>query len=131
MTWNLTEKEVRAVLLLPAAARYGHCIKRIADEELVWSLRGPDGWILACDHTGVIGVPIWPHELYARACATGEWAACVAHSIPTDEWLDRWTSGIKRDARMVIVFPTPSQKGLLVEPDRFADDLRDAMAEYE
>ncbi len=43
--WELSEREIEAVVGLDAAQRYAHFIKRVADLELVWSL-WQDGWAL-------------------------------------------------------------------------------------
>jgi hypothetical protein len=131
MTWVPHDEEVRSVVLLNGADRYRYCIKRVADQQQVWSLHLDDGWALAGDNAGLECVPIWPHERFALLCATGRWAGYQARAIDLDDWLARWTSGMERDKRRVDVFPTPEGFGTVVEPRRLDEDLRNELRQYE
>jgi hypothetical protein len=131
MTWNPTPKEVAFVLASDANSRYVYFVKHIADEEALWSLRGTLGWNLAEDAEGRRCVPIWPHAVYAQACATGSWEGCEPCQIQLADWLEKWTPGIERDGRLVGVFPTPSGKGTSVEHARLAHDIRLELGKYE
>lgn len=126
----VNDKEFEAVLTLPGSERYGYCLRSIADWEEVWSLRGLDGWILAADDAGHECIPIWDHPRYAEACASGLWEGSQPASIPLTHWLDRWIPGMIRDQKMVAVFPTPGNKGVIVSPERCRDDLTDELAAY-
>src|SRR5688572_25582924 len=81
MSWNLSENEVQSVLRLEAPARYSYCIRRIADEQRLWSLRQDASWALASDDLGRELVPIWPHNKYASLCTTSEWRGFLPASI--------------------------------------------------
>jgi hypothetical protein len=106
-------------------------IKRIADSEVLWSLKSADGWVLASDDKGTHLVPVWPAERFAQACADGFWAGSVATPITLGDWLAKWLPGIARDNRQVAVFPTPRSKGALVLPEKFQADLQEELKNYE
>ena len=112
MSWTPSENEIKAVLSLEARQRYEHWIKKVADEEEVWSLWQEGGWALAGDDSGRLFVPVWPHSRYAALCAEGVWDAYQPKAVPLDVWLERWTPGMDRDHRLVAVFPTPTDKGI-------------------
>jgi len=131
MSWTPSEKEIEAVLSLGAPERYEHCIKKIADQETVWSLWQDGGWALAGDEAGNQLVPIWPHQKYASLCALAEWAGYEPRQISLDAFLDRWIPGMERDNRLVAVFPTPKDKGVRAEPRRLESDLREELSRYE
>jgi hypothetical protein len=131
MTWIPGDKEVKSVLALDSAKRYGYCVKKAADEERLWSLRQEDGWALASDDAGRELVPVWPHEKFALLCANGTWAGYQAKAIDLDAWLERWIPGIEKDARLIAVFPTPQHKGMAVGPRRFEADLCEELSQYE
>jgi hypothetical protein len=131
MTWTLVDKEVRAVLLLDGAKRYAYCIKRVADEQQLWSLRQEDGWVLAGDGAGRELVPVWPHQEFAIRCATGIWRGHQPAPIELDAWLQRWIPGIERDGRLIAVFPIPGDRGVAIDPRRFETDLREKLSQYE
>jgi len=131
MNWAPSENEIDAVLALEASKRYEYCIKKVADQEQLWSLGGNDGWSLAGDDFGHQLIPIWPHLRYAALCAQGPWANYYPKAIPLDVWLDRWIEGMERDRRFVAVFPTPKDKGISVKPRQIEQDLRTEMTNYE
>ncbi len=66
---TISDAEFAAVCALPAAERYAHFVKQVADGEEVWSLRNADGWVLSGNEAGDELVPVWPHARYAEACA--------------------------------------------------------------
>jgi len=130
MSWIPTENEIRALIAAPAAKRYEYWIKKVADQQQVWSL-WKDGWALASDTPGHEYVPVWPHMKYAELCATGQWAGYVPRDIALTSWLDRWISGMENDNRRVAVFPTPSDRGIAVSPRKLESDLREELSQYE
>ena len=69
MSWTPSEKEIQAVLSLDAPKRYEHWVKKVADQEMIWSLWGENGWALVGDAVGHQLVPVWPHSRYAALCA--------------------------------------------------------------
>lgn len=129
MAWQLSEKEMLAVLALGAAERYAYFIKKATDESRLWSL-WKDGWALAADDTGHQVVPVWPHQNYATICASGEWLGHVAKEIDLNTWLERWLPGIKSDNRFVAIFPTPDDRGAVVDSVRLSADLKEELENY-
>lgn len=131
MSWTPNEVEMEAVLSMEASERYRHWIKKVADQGAVWSLWKEGGWALAGDDSGRELVPAWPHSRYAILCAAEAWAGFEPQAIALDVWLDHWLPGIERDRRLVAVFPTPNDQGLVIEPRRLEQDLRLELANYE
>ena len=122
MAWVLSKAEIEAVTALDGPTRYAYFIKKVADENRVWSL-WKDGWSLAENNNGQTVVPCWPHAKFAELCATGDWLDHKARPIEMQVWLDRWLPGITRDNRLIAVFPTPNDKGLILDSMRMAADL--------
>ncbi len=131
MTWTMHDKEFESVLSFSGSQRYEYFIKKVADWETVWSLKKENGWVLAADDQGHELVPVWPHERFALACAAGNWAACGPSPIDIATWLERWIPGVLRDRRLVAVFPTPSDHGVVVSPERLKEDLERELSLYE
>ena len=127
MSYKVNKVELVAVSNLPAPQRYDYSIRKVGDWGEVWSVRDDNGWRLYADDLGTQLVPVWPAEAFAEACCTGDWQGCYPKSIPLADWLDRWVPGMMKDGRKVAVFPLPSDRGVLVEPDRTASDIRSVM----
>src|SRR5881628_2624617 len=101
MSWTPNQKEIEAVLALEGPKRYAYWIKKVADQEELWSLWHENGWCLAADAAGNQLVPVWPHSKYAELCAEGPWTGYAPKSIPVDTWLSSWIPGMERDRRLV------------------------------
>lgn len=131
MSWSLNDKEFESVILLEAPKRYSYWIKKVADHQQVWSLWKDGGWALAGDDQGCELTPVWPHEKFAAVCANGDWASYMPQMIEASVWLERWIPGIQRDNRLIAVFPTPADRGIVVTPERLRDDLKAELSLYE
>jgi hypothetical protein len=130
MVWVLREPEKAAISSQDGVARYKYFIKKVADENQLWSL-WKDGWVLAEDDKGRLVVPVWPHAQFAEMCASGDWIDHEARPIEMDAWLDRWLPGILSDNRLIAVFPTANDKGVVVGSEQLAADLRGELQNYE
>jgi len=130
MSWHPSEKEIEAVLLLDGSARYQHFIKKVADTQETWGLWESDGWASMGDTTDQVLIPLWPHSSYAVLCATGSWNGYTPKAVSLDDLLEKWLVGMKRDKGRLAVFPTPSGRGLSVDPEQCEQDLRDELALY-
>lgn len=131
MIWILRDEEIQSVIGLDGPERYRYCIKKIADSEMLWSLKDDKGWALFGDDAGHQLFPIWPHEKYASLCVDSDWAGYRPNPIALDSWLKRWLPGLKDENKLLAVFPTPQGRGIAVEPARLEMDLREELKWYE
>lgn len=130
MMWILRDEEKEAVSALDGPSRYDYFVKKVADENCVWSL-WKDGWALAEDPCGCPVVPVWPHAKFAEMCAKESWMAHEPRQIELEVWLDRWLPGIQQDGRLIAIFPTADDKGVVVAPERLANDLEIELQNYD
>ena len=131
MTWAINDKEFKAVIALPAPKRYKYFISRVADWEQVWTLGHEDEFVLAADDDGNRLLPLWPHEKYADACATGPWGGSIPQTIQLTELLDELLPDLLTEGHLVAVFLTPADKGIHRSPDELHHDLKAALSEIE
>lgn len=131
--WEMHDKEFESVTALPPAERYSYTIKRVADWETLWSLAEKGQWALSGDDKGRELVPVWPHERFARACATGGWGGHEPQQIELPIWMERWIPGLQQENRLISVFPVFSERGrgAVVPPDQFREDLEAELELYE
>lgn len=131
MSWKVTEKEFNTVIALEPPKRYAYFIKKVADYEEIWSLKDKDGWVLMGDDEEHQLVPVWPNPRYASAYVIEEWSDTKAELISLDDWIQKWLTGIESDERLIAVFPVPSEKGIVVSPQRLKTDLEAELSLYE
>lgn len=131
MPWCPADKEVEQVVKLDSYKRYLYFVKKVADQQVLWSLWHADGWALAGDSLGRQLVPVWPHEKFAELCARDAWAGYVPKSLDINIWIERWIPGMQRDGRFVVVFPISGDQGAAVDPVKLGKDLQEELANYE
>jgi hypothetical protein len=130
---KINPKEFDAVTALPAERRYQHFVDQLADWEELWGLRNEKGWALFATEDGAVCFPVWPHEPYAAAFATGEFASLTATAIPLDEWTQEYLPNMHEDGTLVAVFPVTraSETGTVVSAERLSVDITTALRRYE
>ncbi|GEP42374.1 DUF2750 domain-containing protein [Brevifollis gellanilyticus] len=126
----MNPKQIEAVLKLSGHDRYRHFLKVVADKESAWGLY-EDGWALAADDDGNPVFPLWPAKEYAALCAVGEWAGYEPSDIDVDELLEELLPSLMERGTRIGIFPSPSEKGVSPELDRFEQELRDELSQYE
>jgi hypothetical protein len=131
MSWEVNDKELDAVLALPAPKRYEYFVKHVADSEELWGLRDSGGFVVAADDGGGQSMPVWPHRRYAEACAQSEWSGSEPEPISLSEWLEGWSGELEEDGRKVAVFPDQDSGSVVREPGELREDLRAEAAQYE
>lgn len=129
--WKINDKEFSAVIALTPAKRYSYFIKRVAGGEELWGLGSKTGWVLFGDKQGHELLSVWPHPRYAAVCAIGDWADKEPRHIKLSEWLETWIPGLRKDGRLIAVFPTPDGKGVAISPDKLKEDLERELSLYE
>jgi len=127
----INDKQFESVSSLPAAERYSHFVRQVADWQEVWSLRSSDGWVLLGDSEGHEYFPVWPHARYAEAFATDGFAGAQPTSIPLDDWLARCLPGLVSDGFSVAVFPVTPCRGVTVGPEQLRADLERELQNYQ
>ena len=131
MGWEVNDEEFASVLTLPGRARYEYFIKRAASHGQLWSLRDDDGWVIAEDDDGNQHLPVWPHQRFAQACASGPWSGDKPVPLDVDEWVAGWLPDLEEDGIRVAVFQTPDDHGVGVAPKRLKMDLEAELAKFE
>lgn len=123
--------QFESVLALPAQKRYAHFVGKVSDWEEVWSLKNDKGFVSYGDDEGKQGIPFWPHLEYAKAVATNDWSDCTPERIELDRFLENWLPGMNGDGVMAVVFPTPAEKGIIMDPLELLGHIEEECRQYE
>jgi hypothetical protein len=131
MARSVNQQQFESVARRPSRNRYEYFVKWCVDAEEVWSLASDTGWVMAANNEGASVFPVWPHPVYAQACAVEGWAGCMPEAVSLFDWIEIWTPGLLADGHQVGVFPVPNDtRGVVVEPSRLAADLSHEEARY-
>ena len=123
-------KEKDSVLQLDAAGRYSYFVKRVADWESAWGL-WREGWALVGDDAGRAAFPLWPAREFAEACVSGLWEGYEPDEIRLEDLIGELVPQLESDGVSAAVFPTPSNRGMLVPPSKLAANLSAEWEQYE
>lgn len=129
--YELSPQEHDAITALEGPLRYKHFIGRVADTQVLFTLRTDEGWVSAVDANGDAGLPLWPHPAYATECATGEWEGSALAEIDVYQFADDWLPAMAAGAVHAMVFPTAARHGVLVPAAELQADLAEELARYD
>jgi hypothetical protein len=132
MSYLVNDKEYENVIRLSPGKRYEYFIKKCCDWQEIWSIGDQSGWCLFGDPHESECVPIWPAERYARAFCVDEWKDCVPEIISLDDWLKKWIPGLKKDKRLIAIFPVTSDKinSVVRTPSELLKDIEKELENY-
>jgi len=82
-------------------------VKRIADQEIAWTLKDDEGIIRTVDEKGIGYFHIWPFKEYALRCATGEWKNFKLYKLLLDDLLIDILPNLSKEGTEVAVFKSP------------------------
>lgn len=131
MSYEVNEKELANVVELPAESRYGYFLNKVVDWEELWSLHDESGWALCSGTNSVELIPVWPARMFAEICSQGEWAGFVPRAIKLSDWIEKWTPGMMSDQRSVAIFPTPFNKGVMMDPVKLLNAMQEMLRDIE
>lgn len=130
MTLEINDQQFENINALPAAERYEHWIKRVADQGDLWSLWDKDSWAMVETASGRKAMPVWSHSRYATAYATGHLANCQPKRILLESWMKEWLHDLGQRGVDVAIFPVLSSPGIVAPPQRVKDDLEYEMSKF-
>jgi len=127
---KITEKEKEAVSSLPPFERYKYFIKRVADTELMYSLKSLEGnWAISEVETSKL-FPLWSAKEFAEQCLVSGWAGFEVEEIDMDVFEDELLDFIHSQGYLLNVFPVGASTGFVVDINEFAKDLSEEMKNY-
>lgn len=126
---SVSQKQIEAILKLPAPKRYSHFIKKAVGWKQLWALYD-DGWAMSESDQGKQAFPLWPEKEYAELCVSGVWANYVPKPIALDEVLDSMIPMLREKGILPGVFFTMKDGSVNASIDDFESDLREELSHY-
>ena len=127
---RVSQKQIEAILKLPAPKRYSHFIKKVVGWKQLWALYD-DGWAMSESDDGQPIFPLWPEKEYADLCVSGDWGNYTPKSIELDEVLDSMIPMFRGRGILPGVFFTMKDGSVNASVDQLEEDLRAELSHYE
>lgn len=127
---KITEKEKEAVSALTPYERYKYFIKRVADTELMYSLKSPDGnWAISEVEASKL-FPLWSAKEFAEQSKTSGWLNFHIEEITLETFEDELLEFVHSQGYLLNVFAVGQNTGFVVDIVEFAKDLSEEMKNY-
>lgn len=129
---KLTDKEINAILGKNQNVRYGYSLKRIADNDCLWTLLSKEGNNILCIQGKKQKVfPIWPFKEYAEKYIQALGEDCIAQKYSLDKFADELIDPLCENGMPICIFPvSETDYGKIVSVNTFAEDLSVELEDY-
>ncbi|GBC59404.1 hypothetical protein DENIS_0343 [Desulfonema ishimotonii] len=124
------QKKIENLLKMSGKERFLYFVRKVADFEEVWGLFA-DGWAMTADNEGRKAIPFWPEKDFSNLCAEGAWKNYNSKQIKLDKFMSKWLPGMEKDGVLVAIFPTPKNKGVIIQPKELSASLEEEIEQYE
>lgn len=127
---KITDKEIEAVSALEPYHRYQYAIKRIADNELLYSVIDQQGsWAISELENHKL-FPIWSANVFANLFTLYPRPGFECKEITLETFQEVLIDFIEEENLLLNVFPLGIKTGFVVDINEFARDLADELNRY-
>lgn len=130
---KLTDKEINALLSKSQDVRYSYSLKRIADNDCLWTLTAKEGNFLSIQSEGLNMFPVWPFKEYVEKyiSALGIDENYMAIVLSLEKFADELVDSLCENGMAICVFPiSEKDKGKIISINTFAEDLAVELENY-
>ena len=128
---DINENEIKNVSILEPFKRYNYFLKKIADNEKIYSLENDEGeWALSTVKEYSL-YPLWSAREFALKCCIDGWSKFFVKEMPLQHFIDVVLVKISQESLLLNVFPIGGTTGFVVKPDEFVRDITEELKNYE
>ena len=120
---NLKTQEIESVIKLEPFERYKYSLKRIADNETLYTIKRDNETIAISDLDDEKLIPFWSAKQFAELNITDEWNEFYVEEISLDDFENEMVDFINENNFLMNIFPTNNKTGFVVSLDEFIRDL--------
>ena len=126
----LNTQEIDSVIKLEPFERYKYSLKRIADNETLYTLKKSND-IIAISHLDDEKlIPFWSAKQFAELNITDEWEDFYIEEISLDDFENEIIAFIEENNFLINVFPINNKTGFVVSLDEFIRDLNEELNNF-
>ncbi len=120
---NLKTQEIERVIKLEPFERYKYSLKRIADNETLYTIKRDNETIAISDLDDEKLIPFWSAKKFAELNITDEWNEFYVEEISLDDFENEMVDFINENNFLMNIFPINNKTGFVVSLDEFIRDL--------
>ena len=120
---NLKTQEIESVIKLEPFERYKYSLKRIADNETLYTIKRDNETIAISDLDDEKLIPFWSANQFAEPNITDEWNEFYVEEISLDDFENEMVDFINENNFLMNIFPINNKIGFVVSLDEFIRDL--------
>ena len=120
---NLKTQEIESVIKLEPFERYKYSLKRIADNETLYTIKRDKETIAISDLDDEKLIPFWSAKQFAELNITDEWNEFYVEEISLDDFENEMVDFINENNFLMNIFPINNKTGFVVSLDEFIRDL--------
>ncbi len=131
MPYRLEANEANQLLALSSPERYKHFLEKVADWEQLWGARDKQGWLVQATSDGQHYVSLWPHPEFAKDATKRFFPGNYEEEIDFEFLLEQWLPMLKEQNIKVAIFPNREWHSVLLDAEKFEQDLRKEMKKFQ
>ena len=120
---NLKTQEIESVIKLEPFERYKYSLKRIADNETLYTIKRDNETIAISDLDDEKLIPFQSAKQFAELNITDEWNEFYVEEISLDDFENEMVDFINENNFLMNIFPINNKTGFVVSLDEFIRDL--------
>ena len=123
-------KEIEKVSSLEPLERYKYFIKKVADNELIYTLIDSSRKYVTSIVDGKELLPMWSSIDFVNLCKVNGWELFEIKKIDFDDLENEVFDIIGNYNYLINVFPVNDRTGFVVDIEEFANDLKEELENY-
>lgn len=123
MSLHYKHNEVQSVILLSPQQRYEYFIKKVGDNEMMYTLADDSGNFGISDLENAGLFPLWPAREFAELCKVNGWSNYSVKEVPLEYFNVTVVKLIDSENYLINVFPIAGRTGFIVDIDEFTRDI--------
>lgn len=124
-------KEIESVVSLEPFKRYQYFIKKVADNELMYTLEDKNNNIATSKIGENILLPLWTAIEFAELCKVNGWDDYIIKPITLKYFENEFIDFISNESYLLNIFPVYDKSGFVVKLEEFTRDLSYELKKYD
>ena len=127
---KINAEEIKAVANLEPLKRYKYLIKKVADNEVFYTLLNSENDYAISELENHFLIPFWSAKEFAESCLIENWKTYKITEITLDDFEEKIIDFLNENNYLMNIFPIENKTGFIVDVNEFVRDLNDELENY-